>query len=74
MSAVAKVTSLQFYQRDRQMSAVAPPIPEPVQLYCLVSLAFVLHIPYRNADICIQCHTPWPCDHVRLAFRLREGF
>jgi hypothetical protein len=56
------------------MSAVAPPIPEPVQLYCLVSLAFVLHIPYRNADICIQCHTPWPCDHVRLAFRLREGF
>lgn len=74
MSVVARVIPLRRYRKERPAPIVLPGIPEPVELYCLMWLTFVLHIPYKAANICIQCHTQWPCEEVRLAFRLREGF
>jgi hypothetical protein len=32
----------------------------------------MLHAPVTYEDICGQCSKPWPCDQVRLAYRLRE--
>lgn len=53
--------------------AIAGPLmPEPAQLYGLICLAFVRHVPL--SERCVQCHAPWPCEQVRLAYRLREGF
>lgn len=74
MSAPAKVIPLKPYQKNRLTPTTAPRIPEPANLYCLIVLAFVLHVPYRNADVCVQCHTAWPCEQIRLAYRLREAF
>jgi hypothetical protein len=51
-----------------------PRIPEPTTLYCLVVVALVTHVPYPNTTTCLQCQTAWPCEQVRLAFRLREAF
>lgn len=49
------------------------PSPEPVRLYHLITLAFLLHTP--SADrACSCCGRTWPCQQVRLAYRLREGF
>jgi hypothetical protein len=52
------------------------PLPEPVQLYGLTVLAFLLHTPTpgRAWQGCVRCGVVWPCDHLRLAYRLREGF
>lgn len=52
------------------------PLPEPVQLYGLTVLAFLLHIPTPGVTRrwCGRCGVAWPCDHLRLAYRLREGF
>ncbi|MCE7006587.1 hypothetical protein LWC34_27705 [Kibdelosporangium philippinense] len=52
------------------------PLPEPAQLYGLVVLAFLLHTPTRavGRQWCVRCSVDWPCDHLRLAYRLREGF
>jgi hypothetical protein len=52
------------------------PLPEPVQLYGLTMLAFLLHTPTpgRARQWCVRCGVVWPCDHLRLAYRLREGF
>ncbi|WP_084429519.1 hypothetical protein [Kibdelosporangium aridum] len=50
------------------------PLPQPVQLYGLTVLAFLLHTPTRGLQRCVRCGTAWPCDHLRLAYRLREGF
>jgi hypothetical protein len=50
------------------------PLPEPVQLYGLTVLAFLLHTPTPGICRCVRCGTAWPCDHLRLAYRLREGF
>jgi hypothetical protein len=50
------------------------PIPEPAQLYGLTVLAFLLHKPMPFMPVCVRCRTVWPCDHLRLAYRLREGF
>lgn len=47
--------------------------PEPAQLYQLTVLVFVLHIPAVEGQ-CETCGQHWPCEQVRLAFRLREGF
>jgi hypothetical protein len=49
------------------------PFPEPAQLYGLSVLAFLLHTPTRR-ERCIRCYSAWPCDHLRLAYRLLEGF
>jgi hypothetical protein len=51
----------------------APPLPEPRQLYGLIQLAFQLHQP-EGTGICAACREVWPCQQIRLAFRLREGF
>lgn len=51
----------------------APP-PEPVQLYHLIVLTFLLHVPTCSPEVCACCDRAWPCSQVRLAFRLREGF
>jgi hypothetical protein len=59
---------------NRLRSLAEPPTPEPVALYALVVLTFVTHVPYVNVDTCVQCNTAWPCQQVRLAYRLREGF
>jgi hypothetical protein len=52
------------------------PLPEPAQLYGLTVLAFLLHTPTsgRARQWCVRCGVVWPCDHLRLAYRLREGF
>ncbi|MBB4910588.1 hypothetical protein [Actinophytocola algeriensis] len=47
--------------------------PEPHQLYHLILLALFLHQPATDWS-CQTCEQSWPCDQVRLAFRLREGF
>jgi hypothetical protein len=49
-----------------------PALPEPIRLYGLTVLAFLLHV--DEDGICSQCHDLWPCDHLRLAYRLREAF
>jgi hypothetical protein len=73
MSALAPVIPLQSYQNSR-LASVEPCLPEPTQLYALVVLTFVTHVPYLNVDTCVQCHSAWPCHQARLAYRLREGF
>jgi len=57
----------------RTVAVDAAPAPEPVRLYHLITLAFLLHIPLPDED-CACCDAPWPCPQVRLAYRLREGF
>jgi hypothetical protein len=49
-------------------------LPEPAQLYALIVLALVLHEPDPATGDCDSCHDAWPCEPVRLAYRLREGF
>lgn len=46
--------------------------PEPAALYGLTVIAFCLHT--NVGGMCPRCRVVWPCDHVRLAYRLREGF
>jgi hypothetical protein len=74
VAALAPVIPLQPYRKNRRIPPVEPCIPEPAKLYCLITLAFLLHVPITAGDICGQCGTVWPCPQVRLAFRLREGF
>lgn len=52
---------------------VAEPTPEPQQLYHLIVLALLLHQPADHGQ-CSGCAQPWPCERVRLACRLRDGF
>lgn len=54
----------------------APPVrvPEPAQLYHLIVLTLTVHTPLPRSGLCEQCGQAWPCEPVRLAFRLREGF
>ncbi len=47
-------------------------MPEPRTLYCLTVIAFLLHIDVNG--LCPRCREAWPCNHLRLAYRLREGF
>ena len=51
-----------------------PRMPEPAQLYSLVLLALSLHAKHPATDRCEDCAEVWPCEKVRLAYRLREGF
>jgi hypothetical protein len=49
-------------------------VPEPRQLYQLIVRAFVLHRAEDSTGMCRECGGTWPCEQVRLAYRLREGF
>lgn len=40
----------------------------------LAVLALKLHASQPDGDLCTCCGLRWPCDTVRLAYRLREGF
>jgi hypothetical protein len=56
-----------------------PTSPEPEPLYALICLTLTLHTDHVNGSpirckTCLWCGEPWPCNQVRLAFRLREGF
>lgn len=73
MTGLATVIPL---RHKRMTTAEVPPLPEPVQLYGLTVLAFLLHVPRecQDGEVCRQCHDLWPCAQVRLAFRNREAF
>jgi hypothetical protein len=58
---------------NRFITVVGAATPEPTQLYSLIVLAFLLHVP-KPDGWCQTCGHDWPCQHVRLAYRLREGF
>ena len=64
-------------QLPQSATTVEPPLevqtPEPHQLYHLVLLALFLHQPATDW-LCQTCEQLWPCQQVRLAYRLREGF
>jgi hypothetical protein len=74
MSALANIVPIKPHQKNRLTITAEPRLPEPAALYALVVLTFVTHVPYVNADTCVQCNAPWPCELARRAFRLREGF
>jgi len=59
--------------RPRAYWSVGVDTPEPVQLYHLIVLAFLLHTSSGQPQMCASCGQKWPCDHLRLAYRLREG-
>jgi hypothetical protein len=63
---------------DRGLNSLEPVtddrLPEPVQLYALVTIALVLHEPDPEEGNCDCCGAAWPCEPVALAWRLREGF
>ncbi|MEA5358749.1 hypothetical protein VA596_04315 [Amycolatopsis sp., V23-08] len=59
---------------NRLSATLTERIPEPVQLYSLITLTFVLHEPNPATGTCACCETAWPCEIVRHAYRLREGF
>ena len=73
MSALAHVIPLKPHRSHPAVSA-EPPLPEPAALYALVVLTFTAHVPYVNADTCVQCQMAWPCELARRAYRLREAF
>jgi hypothetical protein len=67
--------SCAWQRRLNQLSAkVNERIPEPTQLYSLIILTLVLHEPDPATGDCACCESAWPCDIVRQAYRLREGF
>ncbi len=48
---------------------------EPLQLYALLHVYLVVHRPSQlHSGRCAMCRVPWPCDKVRQAARLRDGF
>lgn len=60
--------------RPRAVWPIADGTPEPAPLYHLIVLAFLLHTPSGQPPVCVSCAQKWPCDHLCLAYRLREGF
>jgi hypothetical protein len=47
-------------------------VPEPAQLYALITLTLLVHEPGVGA--CVWCGQAWPCAAAVQAYRLREGF
>jgi hypothetical protein len=67
------------WQRGHNALGPVPEVrmPEPAKLYGLIVLAFMLHVPAverGEPEQCSNCAQAWPCEHLRLAFRLRESF
>jgi hypothetical protein len=67
----AEVVPLRLATSTDEDAAEQP--PEPRQLYYLIVLTLLLHKP-APGETCADCVLPWPCEQVRLACRLREGF
>ena len=64
-----------WQRRSNALEApTTPRIPEPAQLYALLALTLGLHGPAAVGDRCQVCAEAWPCEPVRQAYRLREGF
>ena len=76
MAALAAVIPLRAKDKAVKAPPSEPELHKPVQLYGLTVLAFLLHVPVDIGDeaYCTRCPEPWPCDHLRLAFRLGEAF
>lgn len=76
MAPLAPVIPLRPQHIDRLLGTdeEPAPTPEPARLYGLVCLAFLLHVPVPGLALCGQCGQTWPCAHLRLAYRIREGF
>lgn len=72
VTALAEVIPLRRNAELVECSRVA--LPEPARLYGLVCLALLLHVPEQRTCRCCQCGESWPCDQVRSAYRLREGW
>lgn len=61
------------WRRGQPLEPVTEPrVPEPVQLYSLITLTLQAHEP--GAIDCTWCGHVWPCSSVLQAYRLREGF
>jgi hypothetical protein len=49
--------------------------PEPHRLYAVICRVLVTHqLSTHHLGCCAACRELWPCDTVRRAYRLREGF
>jgi hypothetical protein len=68
---LAPVIPLKPYRKNRLVPPIEPRLLEPA---CLYALALTLHAPMTDGSISGQCAEDWPCEQVRLAYRLREGF
>lgn len=74
---VHRTTSLSACRQlrpDALEMPTAPRLPQQDRLYTLLALALGLHGPDAAGERCQACAQPWPCDQVRSAFRVREGF
>jgi hypothetical protein len=61
------------WRRGRPLERVTETrVPEPAQLYSLITLTLRLHGPATSG--CGQCGHAWPCSSAIQAYRLREGF
>jgi hypothetical protein len=76
MAAPATVIPLRANGKTVEVRLSAPELPEPMRLYGLTVLAFLLHVPagIGGDRYCARCPELWPREHLRLAFRLREAF
>ena len=72
MTDLAAVIPLQGKDILGESAVSTADVPEPATLYYLTVIAFLLHVDVDGA--CPRCREPWPCDHLRLAYRLREAF
>jgi hypothetical protein len=64
------------WQRDMTSPARPCPdrLPEPTQFDSLTILRRYLHAANPGGTLCTNCGADWPCESVRLAARLRDGF
>lgn len=72
MTDLAAVIPLQDRNILGESAAPTADVPEPATLYYLTVIAFLLHVDVEGS--CPRCRAAWPCDHLRLAYRLREAF
>jgi hypothetical protein len=73
MTPLATVIPFPHQQPEPTVPPAAP--PEPVQLYGLIVIALLLHVPatQQAGALCRACAQAWPCPQVRLACRLLDG-
>jgi hypothetical protein len=71
----ALVTVIPLPHKELKSIARTAASPEPVQLYGLIVIALLLHVPATEqaGELCCVCAQAWPCPQVRLACRLLDG-